>query len=107
MAFLDKDQTWHLPDTETKGISNPVSHYTSGMTEDDLMLEQAAKVGKQVGECLRYFAVLRERMEETHWEPRDRLYMIVKETYDKLDHLNSRLHYLCMPSGVSRPRRKQ
>jgi hypothetical protein len=76
------------------------------MTEDDLTCSQAAMIGEQVGDCLRYIGKLRERMERTHWEPKDRLYVLVKETYDKLHHLNSRLHYLSMPKGVSRPPRK-
>jgi len=45
-------------------------------------------------------------MERTHWEPQDRLYVLVKETYEKLHHLNSRCHYLSMPKGVGRPPRK-
>ena len=78
-----------------------------GMTENDLTPEQAEILFKQVGERLRYFATLRERMERTHWEPNDRLYVLVKEIFDKLHPLNGRCHYLRMSHGVSRPPRRE
>src|SRR4029079_3114759 len=69
------------------------------MTEDDLTCEQAKVLYEQVGECLRYMGRLRERMERTHWDPQDRLYVLVKETYNKLHHLNSRCYSLSVPQG--------
>src|SRR5262249_1381066 len=57
------------PRTKTARLGASAVHYGEsltlpGMTEDDLTCEQAAKLGKQVGECLRYIGRLRERMEE-------------------------------------------
>jgi len=45
-------------------------------------------------------------MEQTHWEPNDRLYALVNEIYDKLHHFNTHCFYLSMETGVGKPRRK-
>lgn len=76
------------------------------MRECDLTCEQARILHEQIGQHLRYFRNLRERMERTGWEPNDRLFMLVKETHDNLHHLYNRFHGLSVSSGMGKTRKQ-
>jgi hypothetical protein len=76
------------------------------MTEDDLTCEQAAALWKQITPHLKYFAELRERMEQRGWSRDDTLYVLVQEIHDRLHYLSSHCHGLSVPHGMGRPPRK-
>jgi hypothetical protein len=53
-----------------------------------------------------YVGRLRERMERRKFPRDDRVYVVVRETFDRLQELTMAMHYLTCKSGVGRPPRE-
>ncbi len=63
------------------------------MQSDDLTAEQHAKMRDALSERMKYFRMLKERMEQEHFHPRDPLFVRVDKLLEAAHDLWVHLHY--------------
>jgi hypothetical protein len=71
----------------------------------DLDTETAQKLRRAVAARLRWFGLLRRRMELRGFPPTDPLYISVSKCYDATQELHVRCHYASCRGGVGRRER--
>ena len=72
------------------------------MDSDDLDTDTAQKLTRAVAKRLRWFGLLRRRMELRGFPPTDPLYTSVSKCYDVTQELHVRAHYASCASGVGK-----
>jgi hypothetical protein len=72
-------------------------------TDMKLQRWQARKINRALQPTVGYLCRLRERMEKVGFLNNDPLFQLVKQSYDNLQALYMKLHYLSCESGVGVP----